>query len=109
MNTQPNFEKLKTAFYRTFISNSVTNSAVEFSIIREHIASFALKSFHKRYEEFENDFNQWLDRLDIRCAGQLIDVLKTQKNAESIPQWMKNKHYAIDYNKHEQLDLIPLD
>lgn len=99
---QPNFEKIKTAFYQAFAYN---NTNIDIIILYDQIKTGTLLPvFHLRLREFKKDFNTWLDNLDIRCAGQLIDGMI--KHNIKISGWMKNKSYIIDYNKHGLLDLI---
>jgi len=102
-NIQPNFEALKTAFYRAFVDCEKANMYVAM----QNLCGKFLPSFNTRKAEFKKDFNQWLDRLDIRQAGELINVLA--KDGYTIPGWMKRKEYIIDYNQHEALDLIRID
>ncbi len=104
MKTQPNFEKLKSLFYMRFLKS--TEGDIE--ILKEQTRStLLLPSFNKRHEQFRIDFNNWLNIIDIRCAGDLIDALI--KFNVSIPKWMKNKNFVIDYNNRGYLDLIKIN
>lgn len=101
---QPNFEMIKSAFYQAFIDSK----EVDFAILKEGInGGHLLPSWHKRKEVFKKDFNQWLDRLDIRQVGSLILLLKWQK--KPIPKWAAKWKYNIDYNENGFLDLIRLE
>ena len=97
---QPNFETIKTAFYQAFIDCETANMHVSM----ENLCGKFLPNFHARKSEFKKDFNQWLDRLDIRQAGELILILKEQN--KPVPKWAANWEYNIDYNQHGMLDLI---
>lgn len=99
---QPNFEKVKTLFYQSFInSNKATNC-----ILLENIKSTTLRpSFYTRTQEFKKDLYEWLNSIDIRQVGSLID--ECVKVKAQMPEWMKNKAYLIDYNDNGFLDLIP--
>ncbi len=103
MNLQPNFEKVKKAFYDLFANSTEAN----FSILAESLTGRLQPSFHLRKDAFRQDLNQWLDRVDIRAVGQLIDVII--EKGGSLPRWIKNKKYTIDYNDREALDLINLE
>jgi len=106
MQTQPNFEIVKRAFYQHFVDHEVT----DFAIITEKIniltgkLQMSLKSYYNRKHEFKTELNTWLDRLDIRSVGTLIDILNADN--VSLPSWIKNKRFAIDYNSRAALDLI---
>lgn len=108
--TQPNFENLKRNFFNAFFQNHCSaGGKVEFAIfragVREVVETGKMpQPFYKRKQEFEKDFNKWLDGIDIRCAGELIDILVEQK--KEVVAWMKRKDYVIDYNDHGALDLI---
>lgn len=98
---QPNFEKVKTAFYQAFADSYEADT----HILRETIiAGKLLGSFNSRLQTFKADFNKWLDSLDIRTVGQIIDVLNKTKT--DLPGWIKRKDFVIDYNQNEALDLI---
>lgn len=112
-NPQPNFETLKRAFFQAFFatrfSGSIKDVSAESAILRAGIKEVVLtgkmlQPFYKRKQQFEKDFNHWLDGIDIRCASQLIDILVEQN--KDVPAWMKNKKYTIDYNNNGALDLI---
>lgn len=102
MNTQPNFEKVKKLFYEAYINSEQTENA----LLLTNLTNFPQrKLYYKRLEDFRTDLNKWLDNVDIRQAGILIDLAALKI---SIPAWLKNKKYCIDYNKHNFLDLIRL-
>lgn len=102
---QPNFEAVKTAFYQTFADSIET----DMHILMEMVAQKTfLPSYHKRLGEFKKDLNHWLDTIDIRMVGVLIDIV-SEKGKTSIPGWMKRKQFVIDYNNNEALDLIRTD
>lgn len=101
--TQPNFELIKSSFYQAYADCEKAN----FSVSMQNLCGKLLPSFHKRKEEFKKDFNQWLDRLDIRQAGELVNILKEDK--KPVPKWAANWKYNIDYNSHGMLDLIRTD
>lgn len=100
--TQPNFEKIKTAIYQ---AGQKTNF-MQWSILFEHCKTGKIKYSHINGEvkEIEKEFNVWLDRLDIRCVGSLID--KCKELDISLPNWIKAKNFSIDYNDNDALDLI---
>ena len=100
-NAQPNFETLKTLFYRNFEGKATTDMHVLFEQIR---AKMLLPSFFSRLREFKADFNKWLDGIDIRQSAVLIDILREQR--ATVPAWMVRREFVIDYNKHGMLDLI---
>lgn len=97
---QPNFEIVKTAFYQQFIDSIEANSAILFDSSKGKL----LPSFTVRKRSFAVDFNQWLDRIDIRCVGNLIDILI--EKGTRLPEWIREKKYIIDYNGNGFLDLI---
>lgn len=99
MNTQPNFEKIKTSFYRLFVDSSIANMA----ILRQALSGKLLPSFSSRENEFRKDLHNWLNRVDIRQAGMLIDIIN--ENGGKLPVWLREKKFAIDYNNHNALDL----
>lgn len=111
MNYQPNFETVKSAFYQMHIPQYAVNTELAFKGVT-HIYYEAIKNmyksgqYRKREAEFKKDFNAWLDRLDIRCVNDLIDNLL--QNKVSIPSWIANKRFVIDYNEKGMLDLIKL-
>lgn len=99
---QPNFEKVKTLFYQSFVNSKKATSCILF----ENFKSTTLRpSFYTRTQEFKKDFNKWLDSIDIRQVASLID--ECVKVKAQMPAWMKNKAYLIDYNDNGFLDLIP--
>lgn len=120
---QPNFEKVKTAFYREFSpnQNAYTMGKAQMAIFQSTIATARnydrddfgsvsdlndLGDWHKQVKKFNDDMNQWLDRVDIREAGSLIDAIIKNGGGRKLPSWMVKKQYTIDYNKHQFLDLI---
>lgn len=104
-SVQPNFEKVKTLFYQSYTSSSTNLEYIGSLVLLETISSNKLQGgFHKRINEFKKEFNEWLDRLDIRLANMLIDNMK--ERGITMPTWMKNKNYTIDYNKNNALDLL---
>jgi len=100
---QPNFETIKKAFYQAYIDSY----KVDLCISMQNLCGSLLPSFNKRKDEFRKDFNQWLNRLDIRQAGELILILKEQN--KPVPKWAANWKYNIDYNENGMLDLIRTD
>lgn len=97
---QPNFEKVKKAFYRLFENSS----DVDFMILRETVnQKIFLPTYHKRRAQFNKDLDNWLDTVDIRQVVTLIDSVKDKV---SLPTWIKNKEFTIDYNENGFLDLI---
>ena len=69
-NIQPNFEAVKTAFYQAF----VMDTKIDMILVLETVSQKKLQEyFPKRIDKFKNELNKWLDTVDIRCAGQLID------------------------------------
>lgn len=105
-NPQPNFETLKRAFYQAYITSeyySFSEKATS-AILLAALSNKDFRPFHKKKEEFKVDFNKWLNGIDIRQAGELIDALV--KENKSVPGWMAKKQYVIDYNEQGALDLI---
>jgi hypothetical protein len=100
MKSQPNFERIKTLFYQAYYKNDKALVC----LMLESLNGKLMPSFHVRWEQFKKDFNTWLDRLDIRQAGVLIDVMN--ENNIPLPSWIKHKRYCIDYNSQGFLDLI---
>lgn len=100
---QPNFEKLKVAFYQAYVDSDKANLCVAM----QNLCGSFLQSWHKRKAEFKKDFNQWLDRLDIRQTHDVIDILV--KENKKLPGWMANRQFIIDYNDNGALDLIRID
>jgi len=97
---QPNFEKIKTVLYQTIIKDSKADHYVLF----EQVASGKmLPSFQKRKEDFQSDLNDWLNNLDIRASGLLINAVV--ELGGTLPSWMISKKFVIDYNEHECLDI----
>jgi hypothetical protein len=97
---QPNFEALKVIFYNSFVNE--TDAAMLISMERLHGNGIA--PYYKRKEQFNKDFNKWLDLIDIRQAGKMISTLK--EHGKSVPAWMSQGNYFIDYNDRGALDLI---
>lgn len=99
---QPNFELIKTELY-----NIVRNSTqVDLLVIFENITyehEFR-KSFYTKKEEFLIEVNNWLNGIDIRSVGKLIDI--TIQLDGKLPNWIKTKQFNIDYNENGFLDLI---
>lgn len=98
-NKQTNFEALKSAFYNQFTGGHKAG----FAILTESLKGHLLPHFNTRAKAFDEEFNKWLDLLDIRQAGVIIDILI--ENGANLPGWMKSKRYFIDYNQHGFLDL----
>ena len=95
-----NFEIIKTAIYQKGVGSFEFQSA---PLLSRVINSFGLPHY-KEMEKMKKEFNLWLDRLDIRQAGRLIDFCN--ENGIGLPAWMKAKKYVIDYNENDQLDLL---
>lgn len=114
-NPQPNFEVLKTAFYRTFLNgwfDEKVNTAILMEGVQIALQGKVPASAHWRMKQFQEDFNQWLSHVDIRQCGELIDIIlqnpdKVRANNVHIPGWMKRKAYRIDYGESGALDLLP--
>lgn len=101
---QKNFDTLKRLFYQAYYKSDIA----AFTIVCETISKGKLlPHFNARERDFLADFNQWLDRLDIRSAGDIIDVLV--KDGRKLPKWMERKQYTIEYNNGGMLDLIPIN
>lgn len=99
--TQPNFEIIKREVYRLAMKDT---PAIYTALCFERIHNTAAPHSHKRIEMFKADLNQYLDRYDIRRVNTLIDLLIEKK--ATIPNWIKNKSFVIDYNNNMSLDLI---
>ena len=103
---QPNFEKIKTALYQTIIgsTNGGLGNKVDYYVLFEQaVVGKMLPSFRKRKMDFQADLNEWLNGVDIRCSGQLINAVK--ELGGKLPKWMEDKKFIIDYNRHGFLDL----
>lgn len=95
---QPNFEKIKTAIYQ------LAQQEANMHVLMEGLSFTGLPhSFRERKKEFLDEMNKWLDGIDIRCAGQMIDVVV--EAGGKLPSWMVKKKFIIDYNEHTFLDL----
>ena len=103
-SVQPNFECLKRAFFNSFEGCLEADIAI---LKQTMIAQRLLPHVSKRRAEFLKDFNTWLDQLDIRCVGELIDAI-VKRGVITLPSWLKHKKFIIDYNKNEALDLIKI-
>ena len=99
MSSQPNFEKVKQAFYNVAISSDTMQTAVMLEFLTHRTPRV------KAIAQFKKELNEWLDRLDIRMVYLIIDFLR-QHDKSAIPSWIINNQYTIDYNKHICLDLI---
>lgn len=101
MNTkQPNFEKIKTEFYNF----AVKGSKSDFLILMEQVQSVnLLPHFVERKNNFKKELNNWLDNVDIRCSGQLINAVV--ELGGKLPAWMKDKKFIIDYNEFGFMDI----
>jgi hypothetical protein len=106
MITQPNFEAVKREFYCRFAINQSISQKLDIAILRETIHTGKLHSHYQRKQEVAVEINEWLNRLDIRSAGSLIDALIA--DGATLPSWMMNKKYIIDYNKFDVLDLTKI-
>jgi hypothetical protein len=97
---QPHFEHLKSIFFNAFVNSDKAT----FHLLLNSLDGKLRPHFSLRHQEFKKEFNQWLDRVDIRQASVLIDVLN--EIDVSIPKWMREKNFVIEYNNHSFLDLI---
>ena|ERR1017187_7344382 len=105
LEPQPNFETLKRAFYQAFIvTNNMPGERVATHLMKSTVHNLDFRGFHTKLTEFKADFNKWLNGLDIRQAGELINVLIAEK--KDVAGWMKRKQFVIDYNERGALDLI---
>lgn len=91
----PNFEKFKQAVY-DYISSLPEGHWV--------LLGKTFKPHHVKRQEFLNDLNTFLDRLDIRVVPAMVRELVEKK--AKLPTWIKTGAYAIEYNKYDCLDLI---
>ena len=99
--TQPNFEKVKTELYNA----ALNYKGADMNILLEQVAMGRLiPNFHDRKKEFKKELNSWLNGVDIRCVGHLINV--TKELGGKLPSWMVEKKFVIDYNQHGELDLF---
>lgn len=103
---QKNFESVRVLFFHSFVDTNRARTCIMLEGTKEDNLKMR-PAYHKKYDQFRTDFNKWLDKVDIREAGSLIDELI--KHNIKIPSWMKNKKYVIDYNEDGQLDLIKTD
>jgi len=101
---QPNFEIVKTAFYQAFVASSETNMCILNETI---VAGKLLGTFNSRLTTFKADFNKWLNGLDIRCVNEIAHACV--KAGQTIPAWIKNRKFVIDYNERGALDLIRIN
>lgn len=102
-NPQPNFELIKTAFYQAFVDSSQSFNA----LVLQSLSGKLGKPFPEKRRDFRKDFNNWLDGIDIRQVGVLIDILAEHK--KSVPNWAVNRRYVLEYNENNMLDLIRTD
>lgn len=93
---QPNFEKFKSIVYDFCIKDN----SIDIMLLGGDFS----KSYHTKKKDFTKKLNTFLDNLDIRSVGTIIDNLK-QKGCK-FPIWLLNKRYTIEYNQHNFLDLI---
>jgi hypothetical protein len=98
MNKQPNFDKVKQAFYDLAISSDEIHTAAQIQLLTTRT------THRKAIEDFKVELNDWLNKLDIRNVNDLIDFIR-EKDKRLIPQWIANKQFVIDYNEHIHLDL----
>lgn len=99
--TQPNFELVKTEFFN--LARNTTK--LDFLVLMENLNSVGFKpSFNTRLSIALKKLNKWLDTIDIRMVGKVIDVIIQNKG--KLPSWIKNKQFVIDYNNKGSLDLI---
>ena len=104
-NPQPNFERVKIEFYNAFKDSDKAT----FAILMETVfVSKLLPTWHKRRDQFNKEFNLWLDRIDIRSVNNLIDVMIDRK-VGSLPNWIKSRKFVIEYNGNGHLDLIRVE
>jgi len=101
---QPNFERVLSEFYSISKSPYTKDNPATMAIIMERVYNPFCPSFHNRSTDFYKELGKWCDTLDIRQAGTLIDLVV--KLNGSLPSWIKNKKFSINYNKHGMLDLI---
>ena len=101
MNLQPNFDKIKIELYRRLTKSfSVEFSTVLFRAINGEYKN----SYRTDLTNMQKELDVLLDRCDIRTAGKLVDLCIEQGG--SLPTWIKQKQFVIDYNNHNMLDLI---
>lgn len=107
------FERVKTAAFKVLKGSGEfvdSTAKIPFSIlpllqtIEEGGDAKKYKSWHERTKENKEKLNEVLDRWDIRCVGQLIDILPEKK--PGVAGWIRRKDFVIDYNGKGQLDLI---
>jgi len=66
-----------------------------------------MTGYRQKRKDLDLEFNKWLDGVDIRRAGMLIDKCKELK--VNLPKWIANKSFVIDYNNNGTLDLIRIN
>jgi len=104
MNTQPNFERFKTTLYNGIVGSYKNNHKVFEHLLLETIGGNS-EPLHERYKVFKQDFNKWLDTLDIRRVSFIVD--KTKADIK-YPKYLLEGSYSLDYNKFDMLDIIIL-
>ncbi len=101
---QPNLEIVCARAFKYFISAP----GFEQIPLLNTIATGKLKKHYAhQLEEAKVDLSNFLNNMDIRVVGRLIDILN--ENGVTLPYWIKNKSFVIDYNHREMLDLIRVD
>lgn len=103
------FEKVKTAAYNKLVGNpwvQIEGNKIPFSILPllQTIEEGEHERYHKRMVKNKEKLNKVLDRWDIRCVMQLIDILPEKKSG--VAGWIRRKEFVIDYNGRGELDLI---
>lgn len=104
---QKNFEAFKVWFLNVVMDKmkaEITDSKIRTNIKCLINGTFAISenSFHSK--QFLNDFNKFLDNMDIRAVAPLLNRLKTDVPQIKIPK--KYNNFTIDYNSKGFLDLI---
>lgn len=98
-----NFETIKKAIYQKAMDGNI----IPFAALLSRLSGEYKTSLRHDIRQIQAEFNVWLDRLDIRQSGRLIDFCNEQNI--SLPGWIKNKRFYIDYNNAGEMDLIKAD
>lgn len=87
-----NLDKFKDIIYKEAINNPLFN----FSLLGGEF-----KGFHSKREESLIKLEQYVSNIDIRAIEYLSPEIKNK-----FPKWYKQGLFCIDYNKHNELDII---
>jgi len=98
-----NFEIIKTAIYQ----KATESNSIPISVLLSRCSNGYANYFRDECKNVSVELNTWLDRIDIRQAGALIDFCN--REGIELPKWLKAKRYYMDYNNAGLMDLIKLE